>query len=127
MKSISLTVAVLVIAFTGFQMAEPAAAVKAVDHFTRYQPDSQYGNIKMVTTTQQYNKDYLTVKTAVYKKTGTKYVFWQNWGASLKKVSNTRLQINEWPTLEGPKIETHYVTTKLTAVKYYWKVYRAQI
>ncbi len=126
-KNVPFVFVALFISFISFQIAEPVAAVKVVDHFVKYQPDSQYGDIKKVATTYQYNNNYLKIKTEVYKKSGTKYVFWENWWASLTKVSNTKLRINNWPTIDGPSVDTHYVTTSLTAAQYYWRVYRAQI
>ena len=125
-KNIFLACAVLFMVVVGFQITEPVAAVNVVDHFTKYQPDSQYGDIKMVITTYQYNNNYLKIKTAVYKKSGAKYVFWENWWTSLTKISKTKLRINDWPTIDGPSVKTHYVTTSLTAAQYYWRVYKAQ-
>jgi hypothetical protein len=126
-KNIPLIVTVLFMAIISFYIAEPAAAVNVVDHFVKYQTDSQYGDIKMVTTTYQYSNNYLKIKTEVYKKSGNNYIFWENWWASLTKVSNTKLKINNWPTIDGPNVDTHYVTTSLTAAQYYWRVYKAQI
>lgn len=126
-KNISVICAVLFMVVISFQIAEPVAAVKVVDHFVKYQPDSQYGDIKKITTTYQYNNNYLKIKTEVYKKSGNKYVFWENWWTNLTKVSNTKLRIDNWPTIDGPSVDTHYITTSLTAAQYYWRIYRVQI
>ena len=128
-KRISLIFVVLFIVFLGLQVAEPVAAVKVVDKFTRYAPiNSQDSGAKKVFTLYQYNKNYLKIKEVMRrwnpktKKYGHPFV---KWSAVIKKVSKTKLKISEWEACSGSYKE--YIKTHLTAARYYWRVYRAYI
>ena len=120
----------LFIVFVGFQFAEPAAAVKVVDHGTKYGWDGQNGYTKIVWKTYQYNNNFLKTYTTHYvKDTKTKkYLFSFHDTYTLAKVTKKSIKITDWTDSElCPGTTVSYAKTKLTAAQYYWRVYRHEI
>ncbi len=120
----------LFMVFVGFQFAEPAAAVKVVDHGTKYGWDGQNGYTKIVWKTYQYNNNFLKTYTTHYvKDTKTKkYLFSFHDTYTLAKVTKNSIKITDWTDSElCPGTTVSYAKTKLTAAQYYWRVYRHEI
>ena len=120
----------LFVVFVGFQFAEPAAAVKVVDHGTKYGWDGQNGHTKVIWKTYQYNNNFLKAYTTHYvKDTRTKkYLFSYHETYTLAKVTKSSVKITDWTDSElCPGTTVSYKKTKLTAAQYYWRVYRHNI
>jgi len=127
-KSVFMMLSVLFMVFVGFQFAEPAAAVKVVDHGTKYGWDGQ-DNAWMKTTwkTYQYNNNHLKIYEAVYLKypKTKKYVLFMNQKWVLTKVTKNSVKIRHWLYGGiGPAKGVFYDKTKLTTAQYYWRVFR---
>lgn len=124
-KGVPVVFAFILLLFIGLQVAEPVTACKVVDYRVKYiNQDTQYitGQGKYTWTVYQYSNNNLWIRWRVYQKTGTKYVrVAQSW-IQLKKISKNTLRIKESAIDVGYVYS--YKNTKLTAAKYYWRVYR---
>ena len=123
-KKIFLMLSVLFMVFLGFQFAEPAAAVKVVDHGTRYVgPTDHY---QIVWKTYQYNNNFLKVVSTIYYKNPNtkKYELNFNSVTTLKKITKTTLKYEETRKQFVNPVDLHYTKTKLTAAQYYWRIYK---
>ena len=123
-KNIFLMLSVLFMVFVGFQFAEPAAAVKVVDHGTKYIDSSHH--VKVVWKTYQYNNNFLKVYTNHYYKNPNtkKYELNFNSVTTLKKIAKTTLKYEETRKQFVNPVDVHYEKTKLTAAQYYWRIYK---
>ena len=129
-KNIFAILSVLFMLFAGLQFAEPAAAVKVVDHGTNYGWNGQDGYTKVTWKTYQYNNNFLkTYATYYVKDTYTKkYLFSYHETYTLAKVTKNSVKITDWTDSElCPGTTVSYKKTKLTAAQFYWRVYRHNI
>ena len=118
----------LFVVFVGFQFAEPAAAVKVVDHGTNYGYSGQNGWMKVTWKTYQYNNNFLKTYATYYVKENRKYIVSHRDTYTLSKVTKNTIKITEKTDSDmGPPVVKTYVKTKLTAAQYYWRVYRHNI
>ncbi|MGB9978143.1 hypothetical protein [Methanobacterium sp.] len=127
-KNIFVALMVLFMVFVGFQFAEPAAAVKVVDHGTKYGWDAQ-DNALMKTTWKayQYNNNHLKIYETVYLKypKTKKYVLFMREKWALTKVTKNSVKvIYDLNGGIGPAKGVFYDKTKLTAAQYYWRIFR---
>jgi hypothetical protein len=127
-KKIISILAVLFVAFVGFQFAEPAAAVKVVDHGTQYGWNGQ-DDAWMKTTwkTYQYDNNHLKIyKTDYLKDSKTKkYVLFMHQKWVLTKVTKNSVKVGHWLYGGiGPCKGVFYDKTKLTAAQYYWRMFK---
>ena len=127
-KKIIPILAVLFMVFIGFQFAEPAAAVKVVDHGTKYGWDGQDDAwMKTNWKTYQYDNNHLKVYETVYLKypKTKEYVLFMHQKWVLTKVTKNSVKIRYWLYGGiGPAKGVFYDKTKLTAAQYYWRMFR---
>ena len=116
----------LLMVFVGFQFAEPAAAVKVVDHGTNVGWDNQIGWSKMTWKTYQYNNNFVKSYSTCYVKKHDKYVFGYSEVLTLAKVSKSTIKITDWVHIVNTKPMTIITLekTKLNAAQYYWREIR---
>ena len=127
-KNILAALMTLFVVFVGFQFAEPAAAVKVVDHGTKYGWDGQDGAWAKITwKTYQYNNNYLKTYQKVYLKypKTKKYVLFMSEKWVITKVTKNSVKIKHWLYGGiGPAKGVIYDKTKLTGAQYYWRIFR---
>ncbi len=130
-KNILAALMVLFVVFVGFQFAEPAAAVKVVDHGTKYGWNGQDWTWDKVTwKTYQYNNNFLKVYRTLYTKNPKtkKYVVKGHDSFAIAKVTRSSVKITNWSDLGiGPSKNVQYYKTKLTAAQYYWRTFRHEV
>ena len=123
-KKIFIALSLLFMVFVGFQFTAPVSAVKVVDHGTKYGYDNMYGWMKLKWTTYQYNNNFLKTPVKIYVKQNGKYVYMNTLTFTVAKVTkNSVKRINQ----QGKDKYVDYVKTKLTAARYYWRIYRHDI
>ncbi len=119
-KNIVLIAGLLFVCFVGLQAAQPVAAAKLVDHGAIKGTDPDYGYYKVSWFTYQTGTNY--VKTNVFS-------YWAfcddttKMTVTLKKVSKTKIKMTMYDS-DLKRSYTTYGYTKLTAAKYYWRVFR---
>ncbi len=127
-----LMLSVLFMFFVGFQLAEPAAAVKVADQGTKYAWNGQDGHIKLVWKTYQYNNNFLKTYVAKYLKNEKtkKYEYGDDEEFIFAKVTKNSVKITNVAELlsdfSSDPVEITYKKTKLTGAQYYWRVFRPQ-
>jgi hypothetical protein len=130
-KNIFAVLMTLFVVFVGFQFAEPAAAVKVVDHGTKYGWDGQDDTwAKLTWKTYQYNNNFLKIYRTFYTKNSKtkKYVLNSHESFTLAKVTKNSIKITYRSDAGiGPVMNIYYDKTKLTAAQYYWRVFRQEI
>ena len=129
-KNIFAILTVLFMVFIGFQFAEPAAAVKVVDHGTNYGYSGQSGWMKVTWKTYQYTNNFLKTYATYYVKDPDtkKYILSYHEQVTIAKVTKNSVKITDKTDSElGPPVVVTYAKTKLTAAQYYWRVYRHNI
>lgn len=113
-----------------FQLAEPVSALKLVDKGTKFISSEQFGDMKISWKTYKFNRNYLKIYSTTYIKnpdTGRYVVSWHHF-ITLSKVSRKRIKIKDWTDSElAPATIISYDRTRLSAYRYYWSFYRAQI
>jgi hypothetical protein len=128
-KNIVAALMALFVVFVGFQFAEPAAAVKVVDHGTKYVWNGKEGGwMKITWKAYQYNNNYLKIyKKSYLKDPNTKKHYisvYEKW--VLTKTTKNSVKITDW--LYGSDIDPEksvvYDKTKLTAAQYYWRIFK---
>ena len=125
-KKVCISLVALFVVFVGFQFAEPATAVKVVDHGNTIGWDTQIGWSKMTWKTYQYNNNFVKSYSTCYVKKHGKYVFGYSEVFTLAKVTKSTIKITDWVHIANTKpmtIITHK-KTKLTAAQYYWREIR---
>ena len=128
-KNIIAALMALFVVFVGFQFAEPAAAVKVVDHGTKYGWNGQDGYTKVTWKTYQYNNNFLKTYATYYVKDPDtkKYLLSYHERYTIAKVTKKSVKITDWTDCElgpGPGTTISYDKTKYTASRYYWRIYR---
>ncbi len=133
------TLIVLFMVFIGLQFATAVSAAKIVDQGTKYSWDGQNGWTKSTWKTYQYrysngkiNNNFIISYIKRYAKgdgkpdvKAGKYIFSFNERISIANVSANAVKITDWTNCElGPGTTVTYDKTKLTAARYYWRVYR---
>jgi hypothetical protein len=127
-KNVFVALIALFVVFAGFQFAEPAAAVKIVDHGTNYGYNGQSGWMKVTWKTYQYNNNFLKTYATYYVKENGKYIVSFHETYTFAKVTKNTIKITDKTDSElGPPVVRTYVKTKLTAAQFYWRVYRHNI
>ena len=131
-KKAFMALTVLFMIFVGFQFAEPAAAVKVVDHGTKYGWSGQDDAwVKVTWKTYQYNNNFLKIyRTFYYYNHKTKkYNPRLPDTFTLAKVTKSNVKITDKTNQNelGPDTSVDYRKTKLTAARYYWRVFRHEI
>ena len=137
-KKTFMVLSVLSMICASFSFAGPVAAATMVDHGTKYAWGDQGGWEKIVWKTYQYkykknghyNNNYIKCYAAYYiLNTDTnKYEFSYHETFTFAKVTPLTVKITDWTDSElGPGTTVTYDKTKLTAVQYYWRVYRSKI
>jgi len=117
-----MALSILFLAVFGLQFAGPVAAVKVVDHGTKYGYDPiQSCNMKITWNTYQYNHNFLKFKVNVYNKKHGKYVFEASQTYYVAKVAKNTVKV----TYSQKYNLIKYYKTKLTAAQHYWRVDRA--
>ena len=133
-KNIFAILTVLFMVFVGLQFAEPAAAVKVVDHGTKYVWDSQDNTwMKITWKAYQYeksgkiNNNFIKVYRTVYIKDPKtkKYVLDAHETHIIAKVTknSVKITLKNYGEL-GKGTTVYYDKTKLTAARYYWRIYK---
>ncbi|MGB9980484.1 hypothetical protein [Methanobacterium sp.] len=127
-KNIYLMLSVLFMVFVGFQFAEPAAAVKVVDHGSKCSWNGQDGWIKINWKTYQYNDNFLKTYTTLYLKNDKNGKYSKELSESenyvLAKTAKNTLKVTSiWESLNDD-VYVSRLKTKLTAAQYYWRVFR---
>lgn len=138
-KKAFMAVSMLFIVCAGLSLAGPVSAAKVVDHGTKYMWSDQAGWVKVVWKTYQhkykktnrYNNNYIECHVAYYIKDyyGTnKYQLSYNETFTFAKVTPSTVKITERANCDiVPGTKVTYKKTKLSAVQYYWRVYRYNI
>lgn len=128
-KKIIPILTVLFMLFVGFQFAEPAAAVKVVDHGVSYKWDKTQGMWRQNTwTTYQYNNNFMKTVVITRWKFDSKYTYGYKNTITLAKVSKDTIKIRDVQDIMDPYVYSlNYKKTKLTAAQYYWRVYRTKL
>ena len=127
-KNIVLMVLISFIFVVGLQVAEPVAAssLKVIDKaYTKWKDGNTTVTYKW--TAYKNGENYVVMKGTYYPVVNS----WQlHYYTYLQKTSKTKIKITEKTFSTNVKTgknkiisqKTYYRTTKLTAVKYYWKV-----
>jgi|GEM_PF-1778570 len=134
-KKMFTALTILLMVFVGLQFATPVSAVKLVDHGTKYSWDGQNGWTKATWSTYQYrykngkiNNNFIITYVKHYAKVGGKYLFSYHEKITIAKVTKSTVKITDWTDNElCPGTTKYYAKTKLTAARYYWRVYRSNI
>jgi hypothetical protein len=127
-KNIALIALISFMFVIGLQVAEPvaAASLKVIDHYSTKFKDGNT-TVTYTWTTYKNGENYVVMK-------GTYYPVINSWKSHyymyLQKTSKTKIKITEKifsTNIKTGKTKiihqtTYYHNTKLTAVKYYWKV-----
>ena len=110
----------LFVVFVGFQFAEPAAAVKVVDHGTNYGYSGQNGWMKVTWKTYQYNNNFLKTYRTFYTKNPKtkKYNIEFHEIDTITKVTKNSVKITTLCYATGGGKFVSYAKTKLTASQY---------
>jgi len=136
-KNILAALIALFVVFVGFQFAEPAAAVKVVDHGTKYGWSGQDCAWEKITwKAYQYekngkiNSNFIKIYMTYYTKNPKtkKYVVKFHDTFTIAKVTKNSVKITDRSDAGiGPDISVDYEKTKLTAAQYYWRVFKHEI
>ena len=117
--------AVLFMACSAMHFVEPAAAVKMVDHGTKYYVMDHPKDIKVVWNAYQYNKNFMKINTVVYYKNHKgKYFKAYSYVTTIAKVTKSSVKVRSVDS--SGYVFKYYKKTSLTAAQYYWRVYRSQ-
>lgn len=124
-KNFLLVFGVLFVVVVGFQIVEPAAAVKVIDKRTLYCPEGSqsFNNGKYVFKVYRYNNGVVLENVKGYEKVGNKFKFVVEFQTQFKKISKNKLQIKE-SAMTASGWQYIYKTTSLNAEQYYWKIYK---
>ena len=125
-KKACISLVALFVVFVGFQFAEPAAAVKVVDHGNKVGWSNELGWSKMTWKTYQYNNNFVKSYSSCYVKKHGKYIFYFSDVYTLAKVSKSTIKITDWTRVGNTKPMKSITRekTKLTAAQYYWRAIR---
>ncbi len=123
-KNIAMVALVSFMFVLSLQIAEPVAAakLKMVDHGSIKGTDPDMGYYKISWATYQKGTNYVKTNAYVYfgsvdKSVKTSFV--------IQKLSKNKVKItNYW---NGQKIGSYYDYSKLTASRYYWRVFRPEL
>lgn len=129
-KRIFTILTVLFMVLVALQFAAPVAAVKVVDKGTIYGWSGQNGWMKITWKTYQWNNNFLKCYAKYYVKVpgSKKYVYSWRDTITIAKVTKSSVKITDWTDSElCPGTSVTYAKTKLTAARYYWRVYRYNI
>ncbi len=119
----------LFMVFVGFQLAEPAAAVKVVDHGTKY---GSSNDEKITWNAYQYqnkgkiNNNFIKIYLNYWVKNPKtkKYNIEFHEIDTITKVTKNSVKITTLCYATGGGKFVSYAKTKLTASQYYWRIFR---
>ncbi|PAV05393.1 hypothetical protein [Methanobacterium bryantii] len=130
-KNILAAIITLFVVLVGFQFAEPAAAVKVVDHGT-----IQYSACEKITwKAYQYqkngkiNNNFIKIYINYWTKNPktNKYYIEIHEIDTIAKVTKNSVKITDWNDGVDGGTTVNYAKTKLTAAQYYWRVFKHEI